>query len=51
VSEHSRWPTHPPSFFEDARRFPPGAAQPACALLMRSMPVTWHALAPPARAA
>jgi hypothetical protein len=34
------------SFFEDERRFPPGAAQLDCALLMRDVPVTWHALAP-----
>jgi hypothetical protein len=37
------------SFFEDARRFPSGAAQLDCALLMRDVPVEWHAFAAPER--
>ena len=34
------------SFFEDTGRFPPGTATLDCALLMRDIPVRWHALAP-----
>jgi hypothetical protein len=34
------------SFFDDARRFPPGSAAIDCALLMRGLPVTWNALQP-----
>jgi hypothetical protein len=32
------------SFFDDPRRFPIGTATLDCALLMRDMPVRWHAL-------
>ena len=32
------------SLFEDRDRFPPGTAALDCALLMRDVPVTWHAL-------
>lgn len=34
------------SFFDDLDRFPPGSATLDCALLMRDVPVTWHALDP-----
>jgi hypothetical protein len=34
------------SFFDDARRFPPGSATIDCALLMRDIPVTWTAVRP-----
>ena len=30
------------AFFQDARRFPPGAVQFDCALLMRGVPHEWH---------
>jgi len=32
------------SYFEDPSSFPPGSATLDCALLMRDVPVTWHAL-------
>lgn len=32
------------SYFDDEWRFPPGTATFDCALLMRDIPVTWHAL-------
>jgi hypothetical protein len=32
------------SYFDDQWRFPPGTAAFDCALLMRDVPVTWHAL-------
>lgn len=32
------------SYFDDELRFPPGSATFDCALLMRDVPVTWHAL-------
>lgn len=32
------------SYFDDPDRFPPGSAALDCALLMRDVPVTWHAL-------
>jgi len=35
------------SFFDDARRFPPGSATLDCALLMRDIPATWTALPTP----
>ncbi len=34
------------SYFEDPSSFPAGSATLDCALLMRDVPVTWHALAP-----
>ena len=34
------------SYFEDPSSFPPGSATLDCALLMRDVPVTWHALDP-----
>jgi len=34
------------SFFEDPASFPAGSATLDCALLMRNVPVTWHALNP-----
>lgn len=34
------------SFFADPHRFPPGSATLDCALVMRDVPVTWHALHP-----
>lgn len=32
------------SYFDDPVRFPPGSATLDCALVMRGVPVTWHAL-------
>ena len=32
------------SFFDDSERFPRGSATLDCALLMRDLPVTWHAV-------
>ncbi len=32
------------SFFADSETFPPGSAEPDCALLMRGIPHEWHAL-------
>jgi hypothetical protein len=32
------------SFFDDPQLFPPGIATLDCALLMRDVPVTWHAM-------
>jgi hypothetical protein len=34
------------SFFDDAKRFPPGSATLDCGLLMRNVPVSWRALQP-----
>jgi Uncharacterized conserved protein (COG2071) len=34
------------SYFDNPRTFPPGTAQPDIALVMRTIPVTWHALPP-----
>jgi hypothetical protein len=34
------------SFFDDPSRFPPGSVTLDCALLMRDVPVSWHALDP-----
>lgn len=34
------------SFFDDAERFPVGSVTLDCGLLMRQVPVTWHALSP-----
>lgn len=39
------------SFFSDVERFPAGAAEPDCALLMRNIPAVWSAQAGPADAA
>ncbi|MFG1796350.1 DUF2071 domain-containing protein [Nocardia sp. NPDC049149] len=35
------------TFFEDQAQFPPGSAELDCALLMRNVPATWNAVAPP----